>query len=197
MGEVGYARDVHLIRVSYTGELGWELHHPMAYGRHLVDLLINAGEPHGMKLFGIEAIESLRLEKSYRAFHRELAPDISPLEAGLDRFVKLDKGDFVGRDALLKQASSGLTRRLVTLKLPEGPTSVIADEGVYQDGRLVGRVTSGGYSYHFSHDIAMALVDPALSAVGTKVQVLIHNEMRQGEVVGDSMYDPTSARARL
>ncbi len=197
MGEVGYARDVHLLRVGYTGELGWELHFPMAYSRHLVDLLIKAGEPHGMKLFGLEALESLRLEKSYRAFRRELAPDISPLEAGLDRFVKLEKGDFVGREALLAQTASGLTRRLVTMKLPEGPTSVIADEGVYQNGKLVGRVTSGGYSYHFSHDIAMALVDPALSALGTKFEVLIHNEMRQGEVVGDSMYDPTSARARM
>ncbi|MCL6284149.1 FAD-dependent oxidoreductase [Ruegeria sp. 2012CJ41-6] len=197
MGEVGYARDVHLIRVSYSGELGWELHHPVSYGRHLVDLLIKAGEPHGMKLFGLEAIESLRLDKSYRAIRRELAPDISPLEAGLDRFVKLDKGDFVGRDALRAQQEAGLTRRLVTLKLPAADTSVIADEGVYQRGTLVGRVTSGGYSYHFGHDIAMALLPPELGTPGTRVQVHIHNEMRDADVVADSMYDPASARARM
>ncbi len=195
-GEVGYARDVRLIRVSYTGELGWELHHPMSYNRHLVDLLIKAGEPHGMKLFGLEAIESLRLDKSYRAIRRELACDISPLEAGLERFVKFDKGDFVGRDALLAQKEAGLKRRIVTLKLPAADTSVIAGESVYRDGKLVGRVTSGGYSYHFGHDIALALLSADVE-IGARLKVHIHNEMRDAEVVADSLYDPTSARARM
>ena len=98
-GEVGYARDVHMLRVSYTGELGWELHHPIGSNRHLVDLLLRAGEPLGMKLFGAEALESMRLDKSYRAINRELARDVTPLEAGLARFVKLDKGEFIGRTA--------------------------------------------------------------------------------------------------
>jgi len=196
-GEVGYARDVRLIRLSYTGELGWELHHPMSYSRHLVDLLLNAGEPHGMKLFGLEAIASLRLDKSYRAIGRELAPGISPLEAGLDRFIALDKGDFVGRQALVAQRDAGLNRRLVTLKLPSADTSVIADESVYRGGELVGRITSGGYSYHFGHDIAFALLPPALAAPGNRVHVHIHNEMRDAEVVADSLYDPASTRARM
>ncbi len=196
-GEVGYARDVKLLRVSYTGELGWEIHHPLSYNRHLVDLLIKAGEAHGMRLFGLEAIESLRLDKGYRAIRRELAPDITPLEAGLERFVKLDKGDFIGRQALVEQARAGLGRRIVTLKLPAGETSVIAGESVYADGRLVGRVTSGGYSYHFGHDLALALLPPRLGTPGTRVTVHIHNEMREGEVVGDSLYDPSSSRTRL
>lgn len=83
-------------------------HHPLSYNRHLVDLLIKAGEAHGMRLFGLEAIELLRLDKGYRAIRRELAPDITPLEAGLERFVKLDKGDFIGRQALVEQARAGL-----------------------------------------------------------------------------------------
>lgn len=196
-GSVGYARDVILLRVSYSGELGWELHHPVLYNRHLVDALIKSGEAHGMKLFGAEALESLRLEKSYRAINRELTKDVSPLELGLARFVKLDKGDFTGRAALAKQAKEGLSRQLVTLKLPAGDTSVLALESVYAGDRLVGRVTSGGYSYHFGHDIAMALVEPALAKPGTKLRVNVHNEMRDAIVVDDSMYDPSNARARL
>lgn len=196
-GEVGYARDVKLLRVSYTGELGWELHHPLSYNRHLVDLLIKAAEPQGMRLFGLEAIESLRLDKGYRAIRRELAPDISPLEAGLERFVKLDKGDFLGRAALLRQSAKGVSRRIVTLKLPAGETSVIAGEGVYHNGKAVGRVTSGGYSYHFGHDIALALVPPDLAARGNRFKAYIHGEMRDAEVVADSPYDSENRCQRL
>lgn len=195
-GEVGYARDVHLLRVSYTGELGWELHHPVGYNRHLTDILIKAGEPLGMKLFGAEALESMRLDKSYRAIHRELARDVSPLEAGLSRFVKLGKGEFLGSTALQKQAEAGLSRILVTLKLPSAETSVIAYEGVYDGDTLIGRVTSGGFSYHFGHDIAMALIRSDRAAPGTKLRVNIHNDMRDAVVVADSMYDPQNARAR-
>jgi dimethylglycine dehydrogenase len=139
----------------------------------------------------------MRLEKSYRAIHRELARDVTPLEAGLSRFVKLDKGEFIGRTALQKQAEAGLGRILVTLKLPAADTSVIAYEGVYDGGALVGRVTSGGFSYHFGHDIAMALIRPDQAAPGTKLKVNIHNEMRDAVVVADSLYDPQNARARL
>ena len=196
-GEVGYARDVLLLRVSYSGELGWELHHPIAYNRHLVDVLLKAGEAHGLKLFGAEALESLRLEKSYRAINRELAKDITPLEAGLSRFVKLNKGEFIGRAALQKQANEGVGRILVTLKLPSGETSVMAHEGVYAKGALVGHVTSGGYSYHFGHDIAMALIRPENATPGERLHVHVHNEMREAVVVEDSMYDPLSKRARL
>jgi len=196
IGEVAYARDVLLIRVSYTGELGWELHHPVAYNRHLVDTLLKAGAEHGLIPFGLKALESMRLEKSYRALHRELAQDISPLEAGLNRFVKLDKGDFLGREALLRQQEAGLNRVLVTLKLPSCDTSVVADEGVYVDGTLIGRVTSGGYSYYFNHDIAMALVEPVHAVEGNHLQVLIHNQMRDAVVVADSLYDPSSELAR-
>jgi dimethylglycine dehydrogenase len=195
-GEVGYARDVRLLRVSYTGELGWELHHPLGYNRHLVDVLLRTGEPLGMKLFGGEALESMRLDKSYRAIHRELARDLTPLEAGLSRLVKLDKGEFLGRAALRRQAAAGPARILVTLKLSSAATSVIADEGVYENGAIVGRVTSGGYSYHLGHDIAMALVRTESAAPGTELQVNVHSEMHQAVVVADSIYDPGNIRPR-
>lgn len=139
----------------------------------------------------------MRFDKSYRAIHRELARDVTPLEAGLSRFVKLNKGEFLGRTALQKQADEGLSRILVTLKLPAAETSVIAYEGVYDGDVLIGRVTSGGFSYHFGHDIAMALIRPDRAAPGTKLRVNIHNDMRDAVVVADSMYDPQNARARL
>ncbi|MDP2581958.1 FAD-dependent oxidoreductase [Shimia thalassica] len=200
MGEVGYAKNVHLLRVSYTGELGWELHHPIGYNRHLVDLLLKAG----VKPFGLEALESMRLEKSYRAINREICKDMTPYEADLGRFVALkekingalQERDFIGKDALLRQQEEGGYNTLVTLKLPFCDTSVMADESVYHDGQLVGRVTSGGFSYYCNHDIAMALVPQNLTAAGTRFQVNVHNEMRDAEVVDICLYDPSSARAR-
>ena len=191
-GEVGYARNVQLLRVSYTGELGWELHHAISYNRHLVDLLLKAG----VQPFGLEALESMRLEKSYRAINRELRKDITPFEASLERFVALEGRDFIGRDALQNQKATGDHRVLVTLKLPFAETSVLADEGVYKDGALIGRVTSGGYSYHFNHDIAMAMIPKEFAEDGTRMQVKVHNQMRAAQVVDICLYDPTSARAR-
>lgn len=192
IGEVGYAKGVHLLRVSYTGELGWELHHPVGYNRHLVDLLLKAG----VKPFGSEALESMRLEKSYRAINREIRKDLTPFEAGLDRFVALEGRDFIGREALVKQKKTGGYNVLATLKLPGRDTSVIADEAVYKDGALVGRVTSGGYSYYFNHDVAMALIPRGFSTAGARLQVMVHNELRDAEVVDTCLHDPTSARAR-
>ncbi|NOC45158.1 FAD-dependent oxidoreductase [Ruegeria sp. HKCCD7559] len=192
MGEVGYAKGVHLLRVSYTGELGWELHHPVGYNRHLVDLLLKAG----VKPFGLEALESMRLEKSYRAINREICKDMTPYEAGLDRFVVTDGRDFIGKAALLKQKKDGAYRRLVTLKLPFGETSVMFDEGVYAQGKLIGRVTSGGFSYYCNHDIAMALVPQNMTAPGTKMQVLVHNEMRDAVVIDTCAVDPANTRPR-
>jgi len=158
----------------------------------------------GVKPFGLEALESMRLEKSYRAINREICKDMTPFEADLGRFVafqeKVDgesvERDFIGKDALLKQKEDGGYQQLVTLKLPFCDTSVMFDEGVYKDGKLVGRVTSGGFSYYCNHDIAMALVPQDLTAKGTKMQVLVHNEMRDAEVIDVCAVDPTSARAR-
>ncbi len=92
MGEVGYARDVHLIRVSYTGELGWELHHPIGYNRHLVDTILTAGAPYGLAPVGLKALESMRLEKSYRAIHRDLGQDISSAGGGPSPVRQADQG---------------------------------------------------------------------------------------------------------
>ncbi|MFD1882951.1 GcvT family protein [Paracoccus pacificus] len=194
------AKDIELgmvpvmaIRVAYTGELGWELHHPIEMQNHLFDRLMEAGEPLGLKLVGARAQNWLRQEKSYRAFGTELGRDATPLEAGLDRFVDLDK-DFRGKQAMLDK---GIRSACVTL-LIDGPAD--ADpwgrEGVFLDGKRVGRLTSGGYSVAFGKQIGMGYVRPDLAAAGTRVKVRMLGDLYDAEVTEDSPYDPGNERIR-
>ena len=185
---------VRAIRVAYTGELGWELHHPIEMQRYLWDLLMAAGENHGMKLVGARAQNWLRQEKSYRAFGTELGRDATPLEAGLDRFVDLDKA-FHGKDAML---ATGIRSKCVTL-LIDGPAD--ADpwgrEALLLDGQKIGRLTSGGYSVAFGRQIGMGYVRPDLAVVGTKLKLRMFRELWDAVVVEDSPYDPQNAVIRV
>ena len=185
---------VRAIRVAYTGELGWELHYPIEFGRYLWDLLVKAGEKHGLKLVGARAQNWLRQEKSYRAFGTELGRDATPLEAGLDRFVDLEK-DFRGKQAMLDK---GIRSKCVTL-LIDGPAD--ADpwgrEGLFVDGTRVGRLTSGGWSEAFGKQIGMGYVRPDLVEPGTKLKVRMFGDLYDAEVTEDSPYDPTNARIRI
>ncbi len=195
-GTVGLASDVRLLRVNYEGELGWELYHPLAYQRHLLDLLLSAGQAHGLRPVGLYALESVRLEKSFRAMFRDINPELSAWESGIDRFIALDKGDFAGRAALVRQKEAGVARRLVTLAIETQGASALAHEGVYQNGRLVGRITSGGFAHTLGHDIALALLPLGLGVTGTALDVPILGEMRKARVIEDSPYDPRSLRSR-
>jgi dimethylglycine dehydrogenase len=185
---------VRAIRVAYTGELGWELHHPIEMQNYLWDQLMTAGEKHGLKLAGARAQNWLRQEKSYRAFGTELGRDATPLEAGLDRFVDLEK-DFHGKDAMVK---IGIRSMCVTL-LIDGPKD--ADpwgrEALYHGGTKVGRLTSGGYSVHFGKQIGMGYVQPDLAKTGQKLKVRMQNQLWDAEVVEDSPYDPSNAVIRI
>ncbi|MEE9387595.1 MAG: FAD-dependent oxidoreductase [Paracoccaceae bacterium] len=185
---------VNAIRVAYTGELGWELHHPIEMQNYLWDLLVEAGEKHDMKLVGGRAQNWLRMEKSYRAFGTELGRDATPLEAGLDRFVDLEK-DYHGKDAMLK---TGIRSKCVTL-LIDGPDD--ADpwgrEALFDGGIKVGRLTSGGYSVHFGKQIGMGYVPAELAVTGQKLQVKMLNKLWDAEVVEDSPYDPSNSVIRL
>ena len=184
---------VQAIRVAYTGELGWELHHPMEMQNYLFDRLMEAGEPHGLALVGARAQNWLRQEKSYRAFGAELGRDATPLEAGLARFVDRSK-DFRGREAT---EALGVRSRCVTLLL-DGPPD--ADpwgrEALWRDGRVVGRLTSGGWSVAFGRSIAMGYVAPDLAAPGTRLEVRMLGGLWPAEVVADSPYDPRHERLR-
>jgi dimethylglycine dehydrogenase len=185
---------VRAIRVAYTGELGWELHHPIEMQNYLFDLLMEAGEKHGMKLVGGRAQNWLRQEKSYRAFGTELGRDASPLEAGLDRFVDLEK-DFQGKQAML---DIGIRSKCVTL-LIDGPADADpwGKEALVLNGEKIGRLTSGGWSAGFGKQIGMGYVRPDLAEVGTKLQVRMFRELYDAVVTEDSPFDPTNARIRI
>jgi dimethylglycine dehydrogenase len=195
---VGLASDVRMLRINFEGELGWELYHPIAFQRHLLDRIMDAGRDHGLRLVGYRAIEGLRLEKSYPNLWRELSGEYTAWESGLERFIALDKGDFIGRSALLRQQQQGVGRRLVTLRIAaaEG-AEALGNEGVYRDGTLVGRVTTAGHAYHLGFNIALAHVSAALAAPGTQLSVLVFNQKVAAEVIPSSPYDPTGERSRV
>ncbi len=185
---------VNAIRVAYTGELGWELHHPIEMQRNLWEQLLKAGEKHGMKLVGARAQNWLRQEKSYRAFGNELGRDATPLEAALDRFVDLSK-DFQGKEAML---ATGIRSKCVTV-LIDGPsdTDPWGKEALLKDGVKVGRLTSGGYSVAFGKQIGMGYVSPELAEVGTKLKVKMLLKEWDAEVVEDSPFDPKNVKIRV
>ncbi|MCZ0814038.1 FAD-dependent oxidoreductase [Roseovarius sp. EGI FJ00037] len=185
---------VRAIRVAYTGELGWELHHPIEMQNYLFDLLEDAGRKHGMKLVGARAQNWLRQEKSYRAFGNELGRDATPLEADLPRFVDQSK-DFQGKDAM---NALGVRVKCVTL-LIDGPED--ADpwgaEVLFDGSQRVGRLTSGGYSVAFGKSIGMGYVSPDKAEIGQKLKVRILNQLWDAEVVEDSPYDPRNEVIRV
>jgi dimethylglycine dehydrogenase len=184
---------VRAVRVAYTGELGWELHHPIEMQNYLWDQLMAAGEKHGMKLVGARAQNWLRQEKSYRAFGTELGRDATPLEAGLDRFVDLEK-DFHGKDRMLE---TGMRSKCVTL-LIEGPDDADpwGKEALLLNGEKIGRLTSGGYSVAFGKQIGMGYVRPDLAEVGQKLKVRMLRQEWDAIVTEDSPHDPTNLRIR-
>jgi len=185
---------VDAIRVAYTGELGWELHHPIEMQNYLFDLIMAAGEEHGLKLVGARAQNWLRQEKSYRAFGTELGRDATPLEADLPRFVNMDK-EYQGKAAML---DLGVRSKCVTFLIdgPEG-ADPWGREALYDGDKRVGRLTSGGYSVAFEKSIGMGYVPPELSEVGTKLKVRMFRELWDAVVVEDSPYDPKNASIRV
>ncbi len=182
------------IRVAYTGELGWELHHPMEMQNYLFDQIMEAGEEHGLKLVGARAQNWLRQEKSYRAFGTELGRDATPQEADLPRFIDLSK-EFHGKAAM---EGTGIRSKCVTL-LINGPEN--ADpwgrEALYLGAEKVGRLTSGGYSVAFGKSIGMGYVRPDLAVSGQKLKVKMLNELWDAEITEDSPYDPANAVIRI
>ncbi len=184
---------VNAVRVAYTGELGWELHHPIEMQNYLFDLLEEAGAAHGLKYVGARAQNWLRQEKSYRAFGTELGRDATPLEADLPRFVDMEK-EFHGKAAM---QAKGIRVKCATL-LIDGPGD--ADpwgrEAIYHEGAKVGRLTSGGYSVAFGKSIGMGYLRPDLAAPGTRLKLRMFDALWDAEVTRDSPYDPSNEAIR-
>jgi dimethylglycine dehydrogenase len=195
--EIGYGRCLAL-RVNYVGELGWELHAPMENLVPLYDALRSAGEKHGIRDFGMYAMDSLRLEKCYRGWKSDMTHEYTPLMASLDRFVDLAKPAFRGRDALVKEHNSGPKERLVPLALDDaGDADAPACAPVWQDGAIVGLVSSGGYGHWLKKSIALAYVRSDLATPGTALDIEILGARRPARVMREPLYDPENARLRM
>ncbi len=182
------------LRVTYVGELGWELYCPTEFGLALWDAIWESGREHGLVAGGYKAIDSLRLEKGYRVWGADITPDDTPYEAGLGFAVKLDKGDFIGREALLSKQEP--ERRLRCLALEDPRSVALSSEPVRVDGELVGRVTSGGFGYTVERSIAYAYLPAERAEVGQPVEVEIFGEWVEGEVAAEPLFDPQGERVR-
>ena len=189
---------VRALRVTFTGELGWELYAPAEYGRALWTALWAAGQEHGIVAGGYRAIESLRLEKGYRVWSTDITPETDPYEAGLGFCVKLAKpGGFEGRDVLAARKEQGLSRRLCCLTLADPRVVALGSEPVRVGAEVVGRVTSGGYGYTVGASIAYAYLPVAHAEPGTAVSVNVFGDWVAGDVVAQPLLDPKSTRVHI
>ena len=196
--EVGLAVDVYALRVNFVGALGWELHFPIEYAHHLFDALFEVGKEYGIGMVGMRAMESLRMEKSYRMWGSDMTPDYTPFEAGLDRFVRLKKGAFIGKEALEKQLASGVPNKFVTLEV-HGVTDAdpLGNEPLFdRTGKIVGRATSGYYGHCLRKSLAIGYAKAEFAAVGTELEIEILGERRKATVVQESPYDPDNKDLR-
>ena len=182
------------LRVSYVGELGYELHHPVEYERSVYDQIMAAGRDLPIVDFGYRALESMRLEKAYRLWGVDMSADFSPLEAGMARFVQLDKGDFIGREALLREQERGVSQELACLLIEDGDADPHGYEPIFDGNQTIGYVASGGYGHTVERTIALAYLPTSHTKPGTKVSVAILGERRDAEVVSQPIYDPDNNR---
>ncbi|MEA2620296.1 MAG: hypothetical protein QOC97_1069 [Chloroflexota bacterium] len=188
---------VYALRVTYVGELGWELYAHTEYGLALWRTLWEAGAPHGMAAGGYRAIDALRLEKGYRVWSSDITPDETPFEAGLGFAVALDKApEFIGRDALVAAKASGPRKRLRCLVLDDPRSVCLGNEPVRVGGEIAGRVTSGGYGFAVERSIAYAYLPPDRAAIGTRGEVEVFGDWIGFEVAREPLYDPEGARIR-
>lgn len=199
--DVAFARPL-AVRLSFVGELGWELYVPAPFATGVFDALWSEGRSLGLHLVGMHAVDSLRLEKGYRHWGSDITPDDTPLEAGLGFAVRMNKGDFIGREALARQMETGITRKLVLFALEDPEPLLYHDEPLYRDGRLISQNTHGAYAHALGRAMGMAyLENPAgvtdewilsgryeIEVAGRRYPVTIHLE---------APYDPSGKRLKL
>lgn len=187
-------RPAFLIRVSFTGELGWEVHAENAEMPAIYDAIIKAGA----KPFGMYALNSLRIEKGYRAWKGDLSSDYSMLEAGLERFVKFDKDqDFTGKAALLAEKQQGRKKAFAPLIIDAGEADAPYMSTIWHNGEIVGETTSGAWGYRVNASVALAMLRPEVAQAGTELEVEIYGERRKAVVQPDqALWDPENERLR-
>jgi glycine cleavage system T protein len=198
--ELGYAT-VRATRITYVGELGWELYVPTELAQGVYDALVAAGGEVGLRHAGYHAMDSLRLEKGYRSWGHDLGPEDTPLDAGLGFAVALEKDGFVGREALLRERDRPRSRRLLAFTLDDPEPLLLGDEPIWRDGRLVGRITSGAYGHTLGRSVGMGYVshpegvDTAFVR-SARWELEIATERVPATARLEPPYDPTSARVR-
>ena len=190
--------DIWAQRVSYIGELGWELYLPFDRTTLVWDALLKTGEEFGIEVGGYKVLDSLRLEKGYRYYTADVTQLETPYEGGLSFCVDLGKGEFIGREALARQKQEGVNRKLCTLVLDGDEfTQIYGGEAVYQDGKVITRVRSGGYGYTLKKNILYAYLPIELAKVGTRLEMDLIEGRRQGVVTPTVLYDPKGEHLRL
>lgn len=187
------------LRITYVGELGWELHMPVEYAPYVYDTLWRAGSPLGLNNVGYRCIESLRLEKGYRYWSADISTENTPFEAGLDISVKLDKGDFIGRNVLVTQKEKGIARRLCCLTIDSGdsgPLMPIGKEAILAGDHVIGLVTSGGFGYTIKKPIAYGYLPIGYAKPGTRLQIEVAAQRYEALVEKEPLYDPENVKVR-
>lgn len=201
--ELGMAR-VRAHRITYVGELGWEIYIPTDFSRHVATHILQAGEDFGLRLCGMHALDSCRIEKGYRHFGHDITDEDHVLEAGLGFAVKLQKaegryGPFIGRDAVLQRKEAGLTRRLVQFRLRDAKPILLHNEPIYRDGTAVGYITSGAYGHHLGCAVGMGYVSTVPHEDGAALlagayEIDIAGQRYQAEASLAPFYDPKQSR---
>jgi glycine cleavage system aminomethyltransferase T len=193
-------------RLSYVGELGWEIYVATDMARHVFDAILESGERHGLRLCGMHALDSCRIEKGYRHFGHDISGEDHVLEAGLGFAVKVDKprsafGDFIGRDAVLRRREQGLTHRLLQFRLTDPQPLLYHNEPILQDSKAVGRITSGNYGHWLGGAVGLGYVpcrpgESAEEVLARSYAINVAGDVWAAEASVRPMYDPTSARMR-
>ena len=189
---------VRTLRVNYVGELGWELHPAMEHMEALYDALVEAGAEYGIRNFGLYAVNSLRLEKAYRSWGAELTNEVTMFDAAMERFIKLDKGDFIGREATLRSLQEeDRPLQLIYFSLDPGDADVQGGEPIFAGARCVGVTTSGGYGHAVGQSLGFGYVPPSLADARNGLTVDVLGQRRQVTVHKDPVYDPANHRLRV
>ena len=184
------------LRISYVGELGWEIYAPVEQGLRLWDILWQAGRPLGLIAAGGGAFDSLRLEKGYRLWGQDIHTEYNPYEAGIDFAVRIDKGDFIGRDALSKLRAQGTPRKLCCLTLDNPGAVVMGKEPIMDADRVLGYVTSANYGHTVGRGIVYGYLPIDYSNVGTSVDILYFGERLLATVAREPLYDPRGTKMK-
>jgi len=197
------ARDIDIagvstraLRISYVGELGWELHHPMQDMAKLYDAIMEAGKEFGIANFGGYAMNAMRMEKAYRGWGSELTTEVGLVEADMERFAHLNKGSFIGRDALVERMKKGADLKLVYCSVDAKDADPLGNEPVYDGEDVIGITTSGAYGHIVGKTLAFAYVGPQYALPGTEFDFLIIGERRRAKVLPEPAYDPNNLRLR-